>query len=236
MSIAREVLVSLLSVGVLLGSVNAAAEKPRAASVYCPRKFTDEQIQRMLVEKLPIGSEVGVRVRYEHCVYQVVMWPIGHPVDSDVFIELDKNGNLPPEVIKYGWHGDEHADVSIRKASVPRYPSRALAAKITGSVVVRATVTPIARHRDSATGQPEGFITDARIAQVSPPGASALTDGLIDVLRTWVFYSRMRYGTALPRDIILRFRFSIAGKYGATSEPIEPPADVTVMDAIDIKG
>lgn len=133
----------LLSTAVLLGDISVlASEKDRAPTNECPRRFSDEQIQQILLRKLPIGTDGGTSVRYQGCSYHVLLWPPGHPVDSDVFVELDRDGNLPPEVIKYGWHGDRHEDVSLRKAPIPPYPARAFAAKITGSVVVRATVTP----------------------------------------------------------------------------------------------
>src|SRR5947209_6218254 len=123
MHIVRTLLASLLSTGALLSAASsAAAEKVRTSALECPRKFSDEQIRQILIEKLPFRGEGGMEVRYKYCTYGVLIWPPGHPPDSDSSIELDHNGNLPPEVVKYGWHGDEKDDVSLRKAPAPPYP------------------------------------------------------------------------------------------------------------------
>jgi len=234
MRLTRRDLASLLLAAIALFDAAAlASEKDSAEKTECPRKFNDQQINTLLIEKLPLGADVGMSVRYEDCKYYVVMWPPGHPVDSNVFVELDRDGNLPPEVVKYGWHGDEHEDVSARKAPIPPYPARALAAKVTGSVIVRATVTPTSLHRDSS-GRPQGVITDARIVQISPRDATELTEGLIDVLRQWRFNARLSYGTALARDIMLRFKFSIDGKNAADTEKFEIPADVAWQGTLEI--
>ena len=135
----------LLSISLSLISPSAFAsgtEKQRASTSACPRKFSDDQIRQRLLGTLPVADAGGVSVRYENCSYRVLMWPAGHPVDSDVFVELDAEGNLPPEVVKYGWHGDEHAGVSLRKAPIPPYPVRAMAETIPGSIAVRVPVTP----------------------------------------------------------------------------------------------
>ena len=202
-----------------------------AASKDCPRKFNDAQIDRILIEKLPVHYDHRTEVRYVECTYYVVVWGVGAPVDSQSLIELDENGNLPKEVVQNGYHGSSNEDVSLRKAPMPKYPPAARAAGITGSVLVRATVVP-----DSPQQYGAASITDATIVQVSPATATALADGLIDALRAWKFNPRVRYGNVIPRDIMVRFRFSIGGNTVSSEEPVDLPDDVVLLETIDING
>lgn len=220
-----------LYAGVLLCIATLAAAQTPAASQDCPRKFSDAQVDAILIEKLPARYAHTIEVNYVHCTYHAVLWVTGGAPDSEALIELDRDGNLPPEVVKYGYHGNATEDVSIRKAPLPNYPPRARAANITGSVWVRATVVP-----DSTQAYPSASIGDARVVRVFPPAANALTEGLIDALRTWKFNPRLRYGNAVPREVLMRFRFLIDGKTEGAAESMEVPDGVYALEGVDIKG
>jgi len=216
----------------LLGMATiVAAPTVHATSKDCPRKFSGEQIDRILIEKLPVNYAHRTDVNYVKCTYYVVVWGIGAPVDSQSLIELDENGNLPKEVVQYGYHGNSNEDVSFRKAPLPKYPPAARAAGITGSVLVRGTVVPDSPHQNAAAS-----ITDATIVQVSPATATGLADGLIDALRAWKFNPRVRYGNAMPRDVMIRFRFLIGGNTVSSGQHVDLPNDVVLLETIDING
>lgn len=221
----------LLSLALLGVATMVVVPSVQATSKDCPRKFSDEQIDRILIEKLPVNYDHRTDVHYVECTYHVVVWGVGAPVDSQSLIELDEDGRLPKEVVQYGYHGSTNEDVSFRKAPMPKYPPAAHAAGITGSVLVRATVVP-----DSPDQYCAASVSDATIVQVSPATATGLADGLIDALRAWKFNPRVRYGNVVPRDVMVRFRFLIGGKTAAAEKPVDLPDDVVLLETIDING
>src|SRR5437868_6223124 len=73
----------------LAASASASDSKPGDAHP-CPRKFTDEQVDRILIEKLPIKYEHRLSVNYTNCRYYMVIWPLPIVVDSNTFVDLDE--------------------------------------------------------------------------------------------------------------------------------------------------
>ena len=206
-------------------SASASDSKPGEAHA-CPRKFTDEQVDRILIEKLPINYEHRLSVNYTNCRYYMVIWPLPIVVDSNTFVDLDEDGNLPDVVVKYGIHGNGHEGVSYRKISAIAYPANALSKGISGKVLVRVSVAP------------DATVSDASIEQVVPRGAIELTQGLLDVIRQWRFNPLTQYGNELPSDVLVPVQFTITNEPAPSwsQQKFDMPKDVPRLETIEVKG
>jgi hypothetical protein len=60
----------------------------------CYRKFSDEEIDQLLVEKLHITKPHRNDVQWKHCEYFVVIWPVPNVVDGQTIVELDQDGKI----------------------------------------------------------------------------------------------------------------------------------------------
>lgn len=193
----------------------------------CPQKFTDQQIDQILTEKLPLNYDHRITVHYSNCSYGVVIWPTNGPPDSQTLIKLDRDGNLPPIVVKFGINSQMTKEgASYRELSVLPYPPHALEEGIAGKVLVRVSISS------------DGTVGNARIVQVIPREAVELTEGLIGAIRKWRFNPLTLYGNAVSSDVIVPVHFTIKGQQSLPSWRLEyvAPDDDSVLETIEARG
>ena len=82
----------------------------------------------------------------------------------------------------------------------PRYPQRALRARIEGRVVVELTI------------EADGTVSDPRIVEADPPGM--FERAVLRTVRSWNFAPKMVNGKAVARRAVQTVRFSLARKNG----------------------
>jgi TonB family protein len=206
----------------------AAAEHAASSGAHaCPRRFTNEQVDRILIEKLPIRYDHDITIHYSNCTYHVGIWPVGGAPDSQTLIELDENGNLPAIVVKYGTKSKlARLGVSYRNVTRPSYPARALEEKLAGTILVRVSINT------------DTTVSDATIMQVTPDSVVELADSLVETIRQWRFNPLMLYGNAVPSEVIVPVEFRIEGQESPSisEQKFMVPDDVPVMERIVIGG
>ena len=142
------------------------------------------------------------------------------PVD---FILSDDNGNPmpPPDPVS-------DVNVSYRKMRPAVYPQDAIAAKVSGTLYVRA-------HVDA-----EGNVADAYVDQAVPISALALKESALAAVKAWQFNPQTRNGAPIESDVLVPMQFRIGGDTTSLG-PIPPspavyPDSVRKLDAIVITG
>jgi TonB family protein len=216
----------LMRCGLFVLATSAAASdwKPASDTRACPRKLSDVQIDQILTAQLPIKYAHTTTVNYARCIYGVVIWPNGGPVDSQTPIELDEDGHLPPAVLTYGIRSHVIQDGPAYSIVIaPPYPVRAHEKHITGTVLVRVSIAP------------DKTVSNARIVRVSPRDAIALTDGLIDAIRRWQFVPLTLYGNPFPSDVVVPVRFSINGSSASDERKHIVVEDIPQLETIEVK-
>ena len=65
----------------------------------CRRKFSDAEIDKLLVQKLKYLQPHQTDVRWKDCKYYALIWWLPITPDHNTFVSLDANGNVlkPPE-------------------------------------------------------------------------------------------------------------------------------------------
>jgi protein TonB len=111
--------------------------------------------------------------------------------------EIDSTASLPSPASQasIGADGDQAASVIFNPA--PRYPPAALAARQTGRVVLRVTV--------SASGE----VLKASVYRTS--GISSLDAAALEAVRGWGFRPALQAGVPIEKEIAVPIRFTLAG-------------------------
>jgi TonB family protein len=210
----------------ILAATAAASDWKPPGAHHCPRKFSDEQIDQILKDKLKIDYDHRLTVNYTKCHYYMAIWPLPIVVDSNILIDLDEDGNLPPVVVKYGIRGNTNENVSYRKISKLTYPPSALNRRISGIVLVRVSIAP------------DATVSAASIVQVSPRDAGELTEGLVDAIRTWRFNPLTQYGNQLSSDVLVPVRFTITNRPlpSWSNRKLDMPKGVPWLETIEVSG
>jgi len=149
----------------------------------------------------------------------------GKPVGGEVLVpvdfalEDDKGAMLTPNV------ASADASVSYRKMRPPAYPQEAIAAKISGTLYVRA-------HIDAL-----GKVNDAYVDQAAPITALALKDSALMAIKNWTFNPPTRNGQAMESDVLVPMQFRIEGEPSpsAGSAPAYPET-VRQLETISVTG
>jgi len=149
----------------------------------------------------------------------------GKPVGGEVFVPVDfvlddgKGAMLTPKV------ASADANVSYRKMRPPAYPKEAIAAKVSGTLYVRA-------HIDA-----EGKVSDAYVDQAVPITALALKDSALISIKNWTFNPPTRNGQAMESDVLVPMQFRIEGEPSPSvgSAPAYPDT-VRQLEMISVTG
>lgn len=102
--------------------------------------------------------------------------------------------NPPPDSGSYINEG-----ASYRKIERPQYPRSAIENAVTGIVYIHVCI------------QKNGSVSNAAIERVYPPSASALTEGLVSVVRAWKFNPIVRQSKPIVSEVTVPVKFTIAG-------------------------
>ncbi|MBN8887297.1 MAG: TonB family protein [Rudaea sp.] len=118
------------------------------------------------------------------------------------------------------------AGVSYRKMRPPVYPKEMIAAKISGTLYVRA-------HVDA-----EGKVSDAYVDQATPPIALALKDSALAAIKGWQFNPPMQNGRAVESEVLVPMKYRIEGETPSTVDYVAPvyPESVRALESIQITG
>lgn len=132
------------------------------------------------------------------------------------------SANLPPDS---GYGPPSRLEGSYRKMDVPRYPQIALHDKTTGTVYVHVWV------------RTDGSVSDAVIEHVHPRSAVALSEGLADRMRAWLFNPVEIHGDTIASEFIVPVKFSIKDYTPPTSaESVSSlPVNAFVLETIKVE-
>jgi TonB family protein len=132
------------------------------------------------------------------------------------------SANPPPDS---GYGPPSRLEGSYRKVDVPKYPQVALDDKVTGTVYVHVWI------------RTDGSVSDAAIEQVHPRSAVALTEGLANRIRDWLFNPVEIHGNAIASEFIVPVKFSIKDHTPPSmAEPVPSlPANAFVLETVKVE-
>ena len=152
----------------------------------------------------------------------------GKPVGGELLVPVDftllgDDGDKLTPTISDAAKG---VGVSYRKMRPPVYPQEAIAAKIAGTLYLRA-------HIDA-----NGDVSDAYVDQAVPVSALGLKETAIAALKSWQFNPATQNGRPVESEALVPMRFRIEGD--ATSTPAAPepayPDTVRKLEAVVVTG
>ena len=178
----------------------------------------DEHGTPVSAEVESVEPEQSTRVLADAAIAAAMQWRFnpgfknGVPVGGTMLVPVNFRADDTPDGPAYELITPQTQEVgaSYRKMRPPEYPPEAIAAKIAGTLYLRARIDA------------NGNVTDVYVDQAVPASALMLKDTAIAALKSWQFNPAKQNGQPLESEVLVPMQFRIEGE--AAPKPPTPDA------------
>ena len=182
-----------------------------------------------------VEPEESTRVLADAAIAAAMRWRFnpgvkdGVAVGGTILVPVDFKVGDTPNSPAYEPLAPQTQDVTVsyRKMRPPVYPQEAIAAKIAGTLYVRARIDA------------NGSVADAYVDQAVPVSALALKDTAVAALKSWQFNPATQNGKPIESEALVPMQFRIEGEAAPkllTPNVLSYPDSVRKLEAIVITG